>query len=393
MVMKRSRKPAKPRLTQDGEKLITLALGLAGSGGRAEDRYWENALTAMLTALADGKRDSVIDNVLDQLYQTHEAGYESLIDIAEGVAETVLLEHDSVTWEMMLVSIPLMAVSKYGIPFGPIAQEQLPALKEFVGGQVLAANARLAIAPYLFSIEHLPQKFSALRDMARRLGLAAIGNEAPSWSPKAHTEPPQLPADARFLMAAIAAPVGGAHFCWQEWEGRRGRAHCQERWAASVPLAFATLMQGCQFEALLPDAYFANAREADRRIRPITIHAAVAFLVGGLKVTAPELRAVIAGFGESVVDEYRVAFTDKSSNEVVHGVVWPLYEQEDEQLVVDEIDTCLRASGITQIDKLAERFAPEFCSDCGAPLFADSTGDVVHPELPEQAEIQPQVLH
>ena len=391
--MKRSRKPSKPRLTQDGEKLITLALGLAGSGGRAEDRYWENALTATLTALADSKRDNVIDNVLDQLYQTHEAGYESLIDIAEGVAETVLLEHDGITWEVMLVSIPLMAVSKYGIPFGPIAQEHLPALKEFVGGQILAANARLAIAPYLFSIEHLPQKFSGLRDMARRLGLAAIGDEAPNWSPKAQTEPPQMPADARFLMAAIAAPTGDAHFCWQEWDGHRGRAHCQERWAASVPIALAPLMQGCQFEALLPDAYFANAREADRRIRPITLHAAVAFLVGALKLAASELRAVIAGFGDSQVDEYRIAFTEKNSNEVVHGVMWPLYDQEDEQLVVEEIDVCLRAGGITQIDKLAERFEPEFCSDCGAPLFADSTGDVVHPELPEQAEIQPQVLH
>ncbi len=391
--MKRSRKPTKPRLTQDGEKLITLALGLAGSGGRAEDRYWEQALSSTLIALADGKRDNVIDNVLDQLYQTHDAGYESLIEIAEGVAETVLLENDGVTWEVVLVSIPLMAVSKYGIPFGPIAQDQLPALKEFVGGQVLAINARLAIAPYLFSIEHLPQKFSALRDMARRLGLAAVGGEAPNWTPKAPTEPPQLPADARFVMAAIAAPVGDAHFCWQEWEGRRGRAHCVERWIASVPLAFAQLMQGCQFEALLPDAYFTNAREADRRIRPITIHAAVAFLVGALKITASELRAVVAGFGDSQVDEYRIAFTEKNSNEVVHGVVWPLYEQEEDHLVVEEIDACLRVSDISQIDRLAERFAPEFCSDCGAPLFADSTGDVVHPELPEQAEVQPQVLH
>lgn len=391
--MKRSRKPTKPRLTQDGEKLISLALGLAGSGGRAEDRYWENALTATLTALADGRRDSVIDNVLDQLYQTHDAGYESLIDIAESVAETVVVEHDGITWEFILVSIPLMAVSKYEIPFGPIAQEEMPRLKQFVGEQILAGGARLAIAPYLFSIEHLPQKFSALRDMARRLGLAAVGDEKPSWTPKAQSEPPQLPADARFLMAAVAAPVGGAHFCWQEWDGHRGRAHCQERWAASVPVALAPLMQGCQFEALLPDAYFANAREADRRIRPITIHAAVAFLVGALKVTAPELRAVVAGFGDAQIDEIRIAFTEKSSNEVVHGVVWPLYEQEDEHLGIEEIDACLRASGITQIDKLAERFAPEFCSDCGAPLFADNTGDVVHPELPEQAEFQPQVLH
>ena len=150
--MKRSRKPTKPRLTQDGEKLITLALGLAGSGGRAEDHYWEHALSSTLIALADGKRDNVIDNVLDQLYQTHDAGYESLIDIAEGVAETVLLENDGVAWEVVLVSIPLLAVSKYGIPFGPIAQEQLPALKEFVGGQVLAVNATAFITHYEYAV-------------------------------------------------------------------------------------------------------------------------------------------------------------------------------------------------------------------------------------------------
>jgi hypothetical protein len=31
-------------------------------------------------------------------------------------------------------------------------------------------------------------------------------------------------------------------------------------------------------------------------------------------------------------------------------------------------------------------FAPEFCEDCGAPLFADADSEMVHPELPEEAE-------
>ena len=27
----------------------------------------------------------------------------------------------------------------------------------------------------------------------------------------------------------------------------------------------------------------------------------------------------------------------------------------------------------------------EFCDDCGAPLFADADGELVHPEMPEDA--------
>ena len=138
---------------------------------------------------------------------------------------------------------------------------------------------------------------------------------------------------------------------------------------------------------------FANARETDRRIRPITLHAAVTFLSSSLKVPTSELRAIVSGFGETHVDEIRIGFTQKTSNDILHGVVWPLFDQEDETLAMLEIEACLRANDVTQIDKLSERFEPEYCNDCGAPLFADGAGDVVHPELPEQAEPPSNTLH
>ena len=392
-MIKRSRKPTKPRLTRDSEKLIALALGLAGSRSHGEDRFWESSLIETLTALADAKRDTVIENALDQLDQTHEGGYEELIEMAEAVSERVVLEHQNETWDLKLVVVPLIATSKYNIPFGAIAPDQLIPATAIVREQILAASARLTLFPYLFSIEQLPQKFSALRDMLRRLGIAAIDDALPDWTPKVSAEPPQLPADARFLVGAIAARVGQPHFGWQEWDGHRGRAFCQERWAVTAPPALAGLMPGCQFESLLPDAYFSNARETDRRIRPITLHAAVAFLSSTLKLPATELRAVIASFGDSQVDEFRIGFTQKKSNDVLHGVVWPLFEQEDEVLALHEIEACLRANDVTQIDRLEERFEPEYCTDCGAPLFADSVGDVVHAELPEQVEVPTNTLH
>ena len=84
------------------------------------------------------------------------------------------------------------------------------------------------------------------------------------------------------------------------------------------------------FECLLPDAYYVNCRESDRRVRPFGIRAAVAFLENAMKVKPAELQAVVAGFGEERVDEYRISFSLPGDSEVAHGVVWPLYGREDE---------------------------------------------------------------
>jgi hypothetical protein len=393
MPMKRARKLTKPRLTRDSEKLVALALGMAGSRSYGEDRFWEEALIGALSQLADAKRDSVIENALDQLDQTHEGGYEELIEMVEAIAERVVIEHQNQTWIVSLIVVPLIATSKYNIPFGAITPEQLAPVNEIIREQILAKAAHVTLFPNLFSIEQLPQKFSVLRDVLRRLGAAAVDGVMPDWTPKIAAEPPQLPADARFIVGAVAARLDQPSFCWQEWDGHRGRAYCQERWEALAPLALAGLMPGCQFESLLPDAYFANARETDRRIRPITLHAAVAFLSSTLKTPANDLRAIITGFGENHIDEFRIGFTQKNSNDVLHGVVWPLFDQEDETLALLEIEACLRANDVTRIEKLSERLEPEYCSDCGAPLFADGNGDVVHPELPEQVEPPSNTLH
>ena len=85
---------------------------------------------------------------------------------------------------------------------------------------------------------------------------------------------------------------------------------------------------------------------------------------------ANDLRAVVAAFGDDQCDEYRISFTQKKTNDVLHGVVWPLFDQEDETLAMLEIEACLRANDVTQIDKLTERFDPEYCNDCGADYGA-----------------------
>jgi hypothetical protein len=115
---------------------------------------------------------------------------------------------------------------------------------------------------------------------------------------------------------------------------------------------------------------------------------------------------VVAGFGEesadAQIDEYRVAFTLRQTADVIYGIVWPLYGQEDEdgtpveglinagisgieeqKAPLDEIMGHLNEAGITHVKRHTERFVAEYCDDCGAPLFADPAGELVHAEMPE----------
>ncbi|PIL42209.1 hypothetical protein CR105_25395 [Massilia eurypsychrophila] len=43
----------------------------------------------------------------------------------------------------------------------------------------------------------------------------------------------------------------------------------------------------------------------------------------------------------------------------------------------------LNEAGITHIRKHSEHFVAEYCDDCGAPLFADPVGELVHAAMPE----------
>ena len=200
-----------------------------------------------------------------------------------------------------------------------------------------------------------------------------------------------LLADARFLIAAVAAPEGDALFRWQEVETAQhaGRAHCLEQWIAQGRPNLSPLLQGCVFECMLPEAYYVSCRESDRSVRPYAIRAAIAFLESALKVNAGHLTAIIAGFGAERIDEYRISLGLRGKDEVAHGIVWPLYGREDENVAptpLEDIRAQLSESGVTDIEELKGLHPPEFCEDCGAPLFPTADGEIVHAGLPDEVD-------
>lgn len=395
--MSRTRAKSPPRLTRDAERLIALANGLNASGSLTEDRFWESEMSALVAKLLEHGNDAPIDGALDHLYQTNLGAYDTLIELVENESESVIVMQGDRAWQSLLIAAPIVAWSKYAIASGTVPPAEAGILKVHLQAHVLAEGARVTVVPYLYSIDQLPRHFSELRKLAARLADAAITNEVPRLDLARLPETANLLADTRFLVACAAVPRGQALFRWQEnASGHAGRAGSLEQWISQARPTLSKLLPGCVFECLLPDAYYVNCRESDRRVRPFGIRAAVSFLENALKAKAADLQAVVAGFGEDRVDEYRVAFSLVDESEVAHGVVWPLYGREDESArpgPLEEVLAQLAEVGVTEVKKLPGTFSPEYCEDCGAPLFANAEGEIAHAELPEEADVQAAHFH
>jgi hypothetical protein len=103
----------------------------------------------------------------------------------------------------------------------------------------------------------------------------------------------------------------------------------------------------------------------------------------------------VAAYYDRQLEEYRVGFTYRESGEVLHGLVWPLLDSEDENAeTLTLIETVLRESGVVDIVVLDHRMPLEYCDDCGAPLYPNAEGEPTHAELPEErGEAAPRHLH
>jgi hypothetical protein len=394
----RSLRDRKSHLAPDAERLVSGALGLANSGSRSEDRFWEAALAVRLERLLDGGHPQAVYDALDRLNQTDGEAYGALIEAVEDVSESLVIEADGQQWDCLLVSAPLVVWTRFRIPSGVVPPEAAQTLSAHLQAHVLARDARLRLVPHLYSIDQLPRDFSELRRFVRRIATSALSGTAPRLDLKALPETAEMFADTRFLLGAVVGPRGKPFFRWQELEtsDHVGRVQCLEQWVAQGRPNIEPLLPGCGFECLLPDAYHINMRESDRRVRPYAIRAAVHFLTHALAVPASDLKASISAFGDEQVDEYRIGLSVGESEDVAQGVVWPLLGSEsdsDDPSPLATIRETLREAGVKEVRVWPDLNEAEFCEDCGAPLYPDAKGDIVHAEMPDGSESEVSHFH
>lgn len=384
--MKRTRFSRRGGLTRDAEQLISLAQGLTQAGARLEAAWWEAQLNDLIERLLRNRNDDALTAALDRLYESGGRAYDAAADLIEAGAEAGAIKPqtpDEPARDALLFAAPVLAWSRYNLSSGKIPDTALLGFRAQLHGHVFAGGTRLALADFLWSPDQLPRGYADTFELTRRLAMSAVREQ------DLHIDPTHLPpttpflSDLRYVVGVVIAPHGAPVFRWQEEGG--SREHVAAQWAQQGGALLAPLFPACAIEPVAPDAYHAACRAADRASRPYSLKASVAFLQTTLSLMASDLRAVIAPFHERRLEEYRIGFTLRDESEVVHGVVWPLLDAEDESTdVAGQIEAVLREAGVGQIVSLDQRFPMEYCDDCGAPLYPDPEGEPVHAEMPEQ---------
>lgn len=408
--MKRSRpktallQPAKPkqpkrrtaRLARDAQQLITLAAHCTKAGSRYEDIFWEREIIALGSKLMAAGQDSIIeaalDSTLDSSLESDLDTHETLISFCEAAAECSSVDVNGASFDTLLIAMPMVAWSRYAIASGPLSMtavksdtvtnKTVDALLAALHTHILAKDAQACMSPYLYSIDQMPISFSGVHKLAQKLTHAAINNTQPSFDYAKLPAAADLLADVRFLIAGVSVPEGAPLFRWQA-DVAINRDACAATWTTEAKPLMAGLLPGCEFECLLPDAYFVSCREADRRVRPYAIRSAVAFLETSLKVKPEKVHAVVAAVGEKAVTEFRISFITPGQSDVVHGSIWPVFSAEEDE---SEIIRVLRECKVGNIITPEGMFDAEHCDDCGAPLFANADSEMVHPAWPDDAE-------
>lgn len=415
--MRRFSKSSPNKLSGDSQRLVSLAQGMAQSASRLEERTWEHSLDLLIHKILKGGHQETIDAALEHLFSADINAYDTLMDAIEAGSESCSVEHDGIRYHALLIAAPILAWTRFSIASGQITDDMRTTLSAHLHGHLLVDGTRLAMTPTLFSIDQLPRSHVETYSLTQKLAQAAVkGTQVRPLANAPETAP--FLADTRYLIAAVVAPAGEPLFSWQATLHPSDRSQALANWRKQATPNITALLPGCGIELLMPEAYYVACREADKQIRPVSIRAAVHFLTHTLGVEASGLRAIIGSFSEDPmaerVDEYRIGFTLRQNPEVIYGVVWPLYGQEDEdeaaitsfeslttpeilekelRTPLEEIITLLRSCGVTHIKRHNERFPMEFCDDCGAPLYPDAEAELVHAEMPEDAPTGTGHLH
>lgn len=405
--MRRSLKNPVRKFSADSQNLASLAQSLVQSVSRLERRHWESRLDQALQKMLGNQQQQAIDSALDHLFHTDPAGYDILLDGVEANSSSGVLVHEGKSYEGLLLAIPVIAWTRFSIPSGKISSEPMQALFAHLHGHVLAQNTRAVLAPALFSIDQLPRSYCDTYLLMQRMVDAALTGKSLQLPSELPETAPFL-ADTRYLLMAVATEAHQPLLRWEEEDAglnaQTSRRSVLTQWQVQAGPNVQLMLPGCGIELLLPDAYYGACREADKAVRPVSLRAAVHYLTHSLSVEANQLSVVVAAVGDQNsgmrVDEYRISFSLNSNPEVYYGVVWPLYDEEsaEEDAPADairrpgvavplsplqQIVTALREAGITKIQNSDTVFSPEFCDDCGAPLFCDSADEMVHAEMPE----------
>ena len=366
-------------LNRDASRLTRLSLAMTASGSQIERTSWQTQLQTAINNLFNKKQNDTLEQALDYLWVENPPACDALAELIENHAETLT---EQTTFDAILLAVPLLAWSRYTISGGRVNRQRLQSLQELLQEHILATGTRLSMADILYSPDQLPQGFIETRAMLQQLVASAISGLPLTIDTKNLPPAGEYVADVRYLFAAVLVDKNAPIFHWQQTDITLDEA--LQTWQAKSTDLFRELLPGCHLKLLLPNAFFNAWRRLEDEARPFSVRAAIQYLCETLQVLPAELFAVVSACYDQTLEEYRIGFGLISSPQVLHGVVWPLIgnEQEDGD-TLSNIEREL--SDLGKVTILTSTIPMEYCEDCGTPLFPNPQGELQHPEMPENS--------
>ena len=366
-------------LNRDASRLTRLSLSMTASGSQIERVSWQTQLQTAINNLFSKKQNDTLEQALDYLWIENPPACDALAELIENHAETLT---EQATFDAILLAVPLLAWSRYTISGGRVNRPRLQSLQELLQEHILATGTRLSMADILYSPDQLPQGFIETRAMLQQLVTSAISGLPLTIDTKNLPPAGEYVADVRYLFAAVLVDKNSPIFRWQQTDITLDEA--LQNWQEKSMDLFRELLPGCHLKLLLPNAFFNAWRRLEDEARSFSVRAAIQYLCETLQVLPAELFAVVSACYDQTLEEYRIGFGLVSSPQVLHGVVWPLIgnEQEDGD-TLSHIEREL--SDLGKVTILTSTMPMEYCEDCGTPLFPNPQGELQHPEMPENS--------
>ncbi len=375
--------------TRETHQLLRLAEGLAKAKSRTEDAYWEHELERTLLALLEAGDDEAINRALDRAHDQASGTFDTLADMVESLAESKRILSENGPQRLALFCAPLLIWGRSRIPARKLPATTLRDLSVQLGAHVFSSHARFVLADFLLAPDQLPSSYSQAREWLEQLETCLRQGQPMAIDPAKLSEAPDVVCDMRMLVGAVAVPEGKPMYAWQEAttpieEAMQGSLSA---WRQQGGAVLKPLLVGFPFQLELPRTFFGACRDADLASRAYSIGAGVAYLEAVTQTPPSQLTAIVGACWGQGLEEYRIGFSIGDSDDIVHGSVWPLLNGEDEEAhAVEAIEAALKQAGVGNILILSERLPLEFCDDCGAPLYPNRDGEMLHAHLPEEAE-------
>jgi len=365
------------KLSREAARLVRLATAITESGSQIERDAWQLQAMTLITGLFQKKMNETLEQALDALWVDNPAACDVLALMIESHAETLTESKDH---NAVLLVVPILAWSRYTIPSGRIKSQRLGELRGHLRQQILASDVKLALCDVMYSPDQLPRGFIETRALLQQLATAAQTEDNLQVDVSTLAQAGEYVADVRYIFAAVLVNKGAPIFRWQQTDITANEV--LQAWELHTRTWFSQLLPGCHVSPLLPNAFFSAWRKLEQEARPFSLRAAISYLCETLAISPAELRAVVAPCYDQTLEEYRIGFSLLNKQNILHGVVWPLVDNEQEDTdILTQIEQEL--VGLGKVTVLSNSLPLEYCDDCGTPLFPNAEGELQHPELPD----------